>query len=200
MDREKHSIVEFKEGFLLASAGNVDGDNKSCEVYSVEGNSWKIIAPLNNTRTFHCSFSFDNKFVYVYGGECPKTAYSSIEKIELDENFKGSWSRLKAEVDFERMPFYYLKAVRMNTDEVMILGYSNKTENRTNNCGQFNKHTEKLEIAPSHYVYPGSIFNDTAIELQEPGRIIAEISNGGTLHLFNGSKWIYIKSFIYGRS
>lgn len=49
--RMQHSMIFIEEKNFVIAAGGMDENNgmlNSCEVYSIEGNSWKMFDSLNN--------------------------------------------------------------------------------------------------------------------------------------------------------
>jgi len=151
------------------------------------------IAPLNVGRSAHTSFSFENKYIYVYGGRNDSHPISDFEKIELDGVLNGKWIQLPPKASLERIPFYFINTVRMSEDEVMILGSKDKLGQDTKSWAVFNKNTEKLALAPSVLAELDECFMHLAIGPPDGSRTIAVVTHKGTLHLFNGSKWVFFK-------
>lgn len=70
----------------------------SCEIFDAISNEWTEIAHLNEDRVSPGACSFQDKFVYVFGGyqldliEGKKNYLNSIEKYNIELNF---WTLLE---------------------------------------------------------------------------------------------------------
>ena len=45
-------------------------DSGLCEIYAVEADSWSLLPSLNVARSNASACSFQNRFIYVFGGNC----------------------------------------------------------------------------------------------------------------------------------
>ncbi|CDW88453.1 kelch motif family protein [Stylonychia lemnae] len=58
-----------------------------CEIYSINNDSWGILPSLNVKRANACACIFNNKYIYIFGGESLDYpgfhVYESVERIDL---------------------------------------------------------------------------------------------------------------------
>ena len=95
--RYSHSLLMTNNQFVFALAGH---DNvkplRQCEKYDLVSDKWQLIPNLNDDRSCLTGFSFENKFLYVFGGwsESIKSYLSDIEKIDIIVEKEG-WKKIQ---------------------------------------------------------------------------------------------------------
>lgn len=83
--RAEFATIYFKGNiYVLGGEGLVEGDNKtqqvksldSVEMYSIENDTWSTITPFTKARQNFSVCSFNDKFLFLFGGKCLKSGNS----------------------------------------------------------------------------------------------------------------------------
>ena len=89
LPRGDHSLI-YLAGCIYAIGSYTN--NKTCERYSVMKNRWTMIAPMNVGRAGAGLCSFDNKYIYAFGGRNGKrTVLNAIECYSIE---KDIWKKV----------------------------------------------------------------------------------------------------------
>eukprot|EP00347_Sterkiella_histriomuscorum_P013816 403363255 len=111
--QQKAALIVKKVNYALVSSpsficligGKIStgGDNQQlritnlCEIYNINGDQWSILPELNVKRANSCVCLFNNKYIYVFGGESPDypgfNISESIERLDLSKK-DSSWQEL----------------------------------------------------------------------------------------------------------
>lgn len=199
--RSCHTSVELKPGFLLVSGGWI----KDCEVYSIEGDSWRVISQMKNARAYHTSFLFQEKTVYSLGGISVRNrCLDSFERITLNDDFNAEWHLFPIRVSIRDYPIYKLGSYLINKNECILFGGVNNDLTSTKNVIIFNMNTESFSLSPStlqRTLYlegtsPLSWHKFSGRNGKQKEGIVAISGFEGDLHLFDGEKWLCLQRFI----
>jgi hypothetical protein len=122
-----HGITTFNHKIMVVAGLTVqEKPVPSCELFDVDANAWKEVNPLPTAMGFVAVTSFDNRFVYAFGGGhsqvpvCASVYKYAIsddkwEEVSLDENqgWNGSAGSLLKQLD---------------KDTILLFGGEGKTE------------------------------------------------------------------------
>lgn len=135
--RQAHSlgVIFTYNTFVYAVGGkNKKGFLSSCEVYDLLNNKWRFTASLNEPKTVRCLYSYQNRFLYAFGGVGLNTSnytvfnYKTIEKLDVMEE-EGGWRKIELDAnegvnyvlwDQEDLALTASAFKPLNPDEIMI--------------------------------------------------------------------------------
>ena len=80
--RDAHGIIDWKRQFIIViGSWHVDANTKSCEIYDIRNNEWKLLPELNYATCAPGLIVIKDRYLYKLGGT------TNIRKIEvLDMN------------------------------------------------------------------------------------------------------------------
>lgn len=88
----------------------------SCEKYSLKKHEWSSICRLNSPKCAFGTASWENKFIYVFGGFNGMIRLNEIERYNIKEN---RWSILDVKLKYN---LSNTSAIYTENDQILILG------------------------------------------------------------------------------
>ena len=94
--RHGHSLTSIAEKYIMVTGSRKEVSNASqkVELYDTVNDEWMELSDINTGRHYHSSCTFDNKFVFLFGGikNSDKKYVNSIEKLSFTmNNFMNKW-------------------------------------------------------------------------------------------------------------
>jgi len=134
LDRETFGVT-YLLNQIYVCGGNDEYGNKlnSCERYDFFSNTWTKIAPLNQKASGLYLTTFNDKYIYKFGGESTQTLLSQI--IEVYELKSNKWSVIQAMSESNLVPVISRlgACVQINEQNIFIFGgYYAKNDAGTN--------------------------------------------------------------------
>lgn len=136
LERRSFGICHIKN-LIYVAGGYLDNEiTKSCECYDVDTNYWCKIKPLSETCTDLSLCSFNEKFVFKFGGQL--TTMTLSENIEKYDPSKDRWYTINYTVEQSfKESFTFLRnslAMQISEDEILIMGGINIYYEGSNKC------------------------------------------------------------------
>ena len=124
--RRKHVFISINENDLCA-LGGIDGVSNpvlNCEVYDIKANRWKPAGNLNHPRICPTACSFDEKFVYIFGGKESKNELIDSSFIEYRDFsiIKNNWNVGKYNSDYAHPDPMRSWCTQINNNDIIIFG------------------------------------------------------------------------------
>jgi len=193
--REGHSILEFKENFLIITGG-IDVLNSKkvlrCEVYSVTTNKWMVISKLREDKIFHCSFVV-GKRIYVADGVAPayfQVATSYLEKLELNDRLEGEWQEVSVKNVGAFPKEVWFSSYNFGDGKILLFGGRFRGE-YTENCVIFDE--GKCEIRKADVKLLKEDWFPQPLSLRQKNKMYY-LSGSRNIHIFDGKEWSIISS------
>lgn len=85
--RHGHSVASIADTYILVSGSRkeVSQASNKVELYDSQQDEWLEIQPISEGRHYHSSATFDNRFIYVFGGitNATKKYSNTIEMLQF---------------------------------------------------------------------------------------------------------------------
>jgi len=119
--RYKHSLVSLTIDSLLVMGGIKDKTIEvlECEAYNTLSNKWTNMGKLNYPRIESAACCFNNKMVYIFGGQKLSTNGHFIECMKVD-NKTHIWKVLEVKVPESYLNSKRLWCTEINSTEIII--------------------------------------------------------------------------------
>eukprot|EP00826_Nyctotherus_ovalis_P009832 TRINITY_DN12603_c0_g1_i2.p1 TRINITY_DN12603_c0_g1~~TRINITY_DN12603_c0_g1_i2.p1 ORF type:complete len:420 (-),score=69.04 TRINITY_DN12603_c0_g1_i2:67-1326(-) len=121
------AAAQLCKKYLLAITGTlyIDGNEvhtRDCERYDIASNQWTNIHPLNKGRAIAGMCVFNDRFIFVYGGQMDDSSYSSdLETYDILDDENG-WTIYKnSDFDIPILLTTSGLAQQISNDEIMLL-------------------------------------------------------------------------------
>lgn len=136
LERRSFGICHIKN-LIYVAGGYLDNEiTKSCECYDVDTNYWCKIKPLSEACTDLSLCSFNEKFIFKFGGQLMTMTLS--ENIEKYDPSKDRWYTINYTVEQSfKESFTFLRnslAMQISEDEILIMGGINIYYEGSNKC------------------------------------------------------------------
>ena len=117
LPRGDHSLI-YIAGYIYAIGSYTN--NKTCERYNVQKNKWAPISSLNIGRAGAGLCTFDNEYIYAFGGRNGKrTILNAIECYSIKNDL---WRKIEYASKDSWIPCYMGLAHQITENEIMIFG------------------------------------------------------------------------------
>ena len=201
--RYSHTIIELGDMLIVTGGFNDQDYLDSCEAFDYESNTWTKISSLNQRRSNHVCFVF-NQEIYIFGGICGEQSKSpnyltSFEKLSKDV-INAKWQTLNIKNSLEKFPVYsnsYLKFKLNDCETFLIFGDRDNSGERNNNIVSFNPNT--LELTQTDFKLGNSNWFYRHIYFLDFENRHNFISRNGHLSRFTPGKslnWELIREFV----
>jgi hypothetical protein len=130
--RRRHILTELRCGVFIASGGCNQSDEvlRDCEAYITGKDKWVKISSMNFPRFYHTAFAFNygssSSYLYAVGGCDTGTSclinLNSIERIELDQDLKGTWEVLEIKHSGLFKAKSRLSYIFIETNKIILFG------------------------------------------------------------------------------
>jgi hypothetical protein len=115
--RGDHSLI-YLAGYIYAIGSYMN--NKTCERYNVLKNKWAPISSMNIGRAGSGLCTFDNAYIYAFGGRNGKrTILNAIECYSIENDI---WRKIEYATKDNWIPCYMGLAHQVTENEIMIFG------------------------------------------------------------------------------
>lgn len=134
--RDSHALC-YNEGYIYAIGGiSIDRQGKkvvtrTCEKYNILTDQWTEIAPLNLPICNHCACSFENKYIFCFGGRYqPNRISNNIFRYNIE---KDIWQCLKLKINDQTEHRFGLTSqaacCQINKNQIFVFGgyHDNRT-------------------------------------------------------------------------
>ena len=198
--RSEHSMISVGSDSIYVVGGfNSNTFIDSCEEYSIEKNTWKICALLNEKRKNISLAVFDSKILYAFGGinKMSEDGSKIIESLDTSNKEVKHWTKVNLKIGTECWAeIYYCGAIQISTDTIIIFGgIVNKKE--IDDCYMFN--VNLLSMEKTEKLAKVDVFNKTRLIL-DMHEVMAVGRNN--IHICNlldkkCTKWSLVEASVY---
>jgi hypothetical protein len=92
--REGHCLAAIESSSIYAIGSRLYNTSKTCEVYSLQQNTWTVQPELNRNRYLSTAVTLQERFIYVFGGYEPNV--TDIERLDTRSiNAQPAWELMK---------------------------------------------------------------------------------------------------------
>ena len=138
--------------------------NKNIEKYDIQNNRWELLEQLEESRSSPCCLSYEEKFLYVFGGLSENnTEIKSIKKLDISNNL-SKWENIELNAN-DKIPFYF-GVLKLNDKNILLLGgkYDIRGGN-LNTCFNYSFENNLIEknndfILPNKEEFNGKMFSE----------------------------------------
>jgi len=191
--RYKVAMTEIDDNFVACVGGLVDGVFfKNCEIYDVMCGRWSKFADLNQAKSNVTTVYFaEIRTLYAFGGLMPGKRLNSIECIWFDEEFDGKWELLNPKGSHIFNACSSPSAIVVKQTEVLLFGGVSpitqliRYDTMKNQLTSTDITTNTPDQFPMMQNSRGFFRNKHYF-----------VSTVGTLNIFNGNKWVFLKNFV----
>jgi hypothetical protein len=189
--RAEHRTESIANKYLYILGGiNSDGIIAACEEYEIEADKWKEIAPLNEKKKWVSVCSFNEKYLYTFGG-CLANKGDASSLIEcLDTSSPTAWVVIKVSAEGSQfVECYLLGAVAISETSILLFGGIVKGK-EVDQCMRFDVVEKKLVKEKALLCYDS--FCRTQIGFKDNSFAVVGSREGG-LHIYDKGtqKWSY---------
>ena len=85
-------MAAIGSNLIYARGSRLYNTSKTCEVYSVHHNTWRVQPELNKNRYFSTAVTIQDRYIYVMGGYEPSIA--DIERFDTESD-QASWELVR---------------------------------------------------------------------------------------------------------
>lgn len=125
--RTLHSICAVGDKSIVVTGSMITYAGNKAELYNCEHNVWVDLPELPQSRYYHASCSFKERFVYIFGGMSSNTDASEDMSIQVIDvayaDHTQAWTDLKLNPESAQLTQRYsLIAMQYSKEEIVILG------------------------------------------------------------------------------
>lgn len=147
LPRADHSLI-YMAGYIYAVGSYVHNKcNNTCERYDIYKNKWTSIASMNIGRAGVGLCSFDNTYLYAFGGRNEQRVI--LPAIEIYKIATDEWREIDYAVNDNWIPCYMSLAHQIAENEILVFGgKSAKTQLVSKETYIFNVDTGEFKDGP----------------------------------------------------
>lgn len=188
--RANHTLAAVGEKELYAVGGcNETAELASCEEYQIEKGEWRVCASLNERKMWVSVATFDNRYLYAFGGSSslkPRET-NTIECLDTSNKEAKQWTKVALSSGAEISPRCFFIGALQTDAHILLFG--GLTDNHTLDS------TFTFAPATSALVAAGKLHKKDSFYRSKPGfngREVTVVGNAdGDMHLYDceGKKW-----------
>jgi hypothetical protein len=120
--REGHCLAAVGNSYIYAIGSRLYNTSKTCEVYSIENNTWREKPELNRNRYLSTAVTIQQRYIYVFGGYEPSV--TDIERLDtMTHEHPPYWELLKVwSASLETDIKYWFGACPISQTDILIFG------------------------------------------------------------------------------
>lgn len=124
--RANHTLVAVNANTLYAIGGsNTKDEIPACEVYTIDKNTWKNCASLNQKKMWITVCVVDSRYLYAFGGSTnlqPKES-NMIEFLDTEDQTAKLWTKIELTSGVDIWPRSFLTgSFQVSPDTILVFG------------------------------------------------------------------------------
>ena len=191
LPRAEHTIESIADKYLYVLGGaNSSGIIASCEEYEIEADKWREMAPLNEKKKWVSVCSFDDKYLYTFGGYLTSKGDTSSLIECLDTSSHTAWTIVSISREGNQfMECYLLGAVAISKTSILLFGGIVKGK-EVDQCMRFE--IEEKKLIKDKALLCCDSFSRTQAGFKDNSFVVVGSREGG-LHIYDKGtqKWSY---------